>query len=295
MDSHNAEQFAFENPIDAVGHAQLRHVMTLDHELSDGAYRTFAIYLKYAHQNPACWPSIERIAKDRSKAVVTISRHNKELEDLGYIQRKRRTGLTTLTVIRDLNQVPRLKAIAAQELESRIPKDIKNDRTNISKTTGKTYQKCYVEEEPLEEESKKKTTTPQAAKAETPDNDLPIPEEAIPWKGPPPPAARMFQACANRWPRRATYRRIHETVGEKPADLEFWGQVVSKYIGLNWNPGNVVGMLEWFEKGELPRVQRKNGGGTATRHERNAAIIERARAKCRATPEQALEAEYTIL
>ena len=62
----------------------------------------------------------------------------------------------------------------------------------------------------------------------------------------------MFRENAHRYPPKAWYTKIAETVGEKPEDLEFWGQVVLAYIGLGWNPGNVSNMLAYYEKREIP-------------------------------------------
>jgi len=85
-----------------------------------------------------------------------------------------------------------------------------------------------------------------------------------PWRGPPPAAARVYRSHMNRWPRRTQYRRLHEVVGDSPPDLEFWGRVVSEYDALGWNPMNLAGMLEWFERREIPHVQRGGNSGHRT-------------------------------
>ena len=68
----------------------------------------------------------------------------------------------------------------------------------------------------------------------------------------------------------------------KPHELE---EVLKKLVGQHLNGG-------------IRTKQRKNGGGSIARHDRNAEIIERARQKYRQAPPvetDALEAEYTIL
>ena len=69
----------------------------------------------------------------------------------------------------------------------------------------------------------------------------------------------------------------------KPHQLE---DVLKKLIGQHLNGG-------------IRAKQRKGGGGTVARHEHNASVIERARAKYTQAPppveDTALEAEYTIL
>lgn len=162
--STQSEEFAFRNPVKQVGFAQLEHVIALDHELSDGAYRTLALYMKYAQQKDTCFPGIERIAKDRGKNVSTISRHNAELEALGYITRQRRTGTTTLTYIEDVYEIPRLKAVATDELSHR-----NNDRCKVAITQSVTLQKCDVEEEQGEgEQGEEYTMVPTAPDSPSP-------------------------------------------------------------------------------------------------------------------------------
>ena len=286
------EEFVFENPVEAVGFAQLRHIVMLDRKLSDGAYRTFATYIKYAQQNPTCWPGIETIARDRGKSAATISRHNQELESLGYIRRQRRMGNTTLTIIRDLNQVPRLQELAIHELQEREHR--KNERIVISKMQGKISQKRDVEEEPLEEESPKENKPMPKAKEPIPEPDIPLPDIEGPWKGPAPPAAKVYLERFNFNARKTLWRRIHETVGDQLDDLEFWDAVIAKYDALGWNPKNIDGMLEWYEKRELPKVSRGGGNGGGQAH----AIAEIARVK-REYAEQKMHdivpGEYTML
>lgn len=106
------DTFEFENPVMAMGFAQIPHAMTLDTTLTDGAYRTYAIYLRYAHQKNVCWPGRERMARDRGLSVSTISRHNAELVQLGYILRHENPDGSWRTVILDLNNNPRLQQIA---------------------------------------------------------------------------------------------------------------------------------------------------------------------------------------
>lgn len=167
------EEYAFENPVDGIGFAQLRHVATLDGQLSDGAYRTYAIYLKYAQQKPTCWPGIETVAKDRKKSTCSISRHNAELEELGYITRKKRTGKTTLTIIHNLTLNERLQALAQDELQKRD--NCNNDMCKVAKMQSIKLQKCNPEEEQLEEESLKNNTSPPSAETSQP--NIPIKED----------------------------------------------------------------------------------------------------------------------
>jgi len=77
----------FENPVKQLGYAMVYHVATLDDELSAEALRTLLVYTMFAQQKNACWPSRKTVAQMRKKDVATITRHNQELERLGYIKR----------------------------------------------------------------------------------------------------------------------------------------------------------------------------------------------------------------
>ena len=85
-------------------------------------------------------------------------------------------------------------------------------------------------------------------------------------KRPIPPAVNIFRENAHRFPPKAWWSEVIQTVGEQIADLERWGQVVKCYVGLGWNPGNVRGMLDFFKRNEIPpdgkARNNPNGNGT---------------------------------
>jgi DNA-binding transcriptional regulator YhcF (GntR family) len=139
------------NPIEQLGFAQLRHIATIDPEISDGAYRTYALYLMYAQQSGKGWPSRERMAKERNVNDATISRHNAELESLGYITRQRRTGHSSITIMESIDLIPRLKELATNYLHER--EDAKAQReldamSNVAELRHEMLQNRDVEEEP---------------------------------------------------------------------------------------------------------------------------------------------------
>ena len=74
---------------------------------------------------------------------------------------------------------------------------------------------------------------------------------------PTPPAVTAYRENANRYPPKSWYKQIADTVGEKPDDLGFWAMVVHAYVGNGWNPGNAKGMLEFYERREIPASNSK--------------------------------------
>lgn len=67
-----------------------------------------------------------------------------------------------------------------------------------------------------------------------------------------PAAVEAFRSAAKCWPAKAQWPAIDSAVGADPARLELWGKVVAGYILKGWNPRNVAGMLEFFNRGEVP-------------------------------------------
>jgi len=148
----------FENPVKQLGYAMVYHVATLDDELSAEALRTLLVYTMFAQQKNACWPSRKTVAQMRKKDVATITRHNQELERLGYIKRQKRSGTSSITILTDYESSPRLVELARQILQERnnAPTDTPPKRKSaLSKSADVRPAKAHKrapEEEPIEEE-----------------------------------------------------------------------------------------------------------------------------------------------
>jgi len=121
MSNQNERQeITYRNPVQSFGFAMAHHVLVLDPALSDGAMRTYILYLRYAQQKGVCWPSIATLAEERGKSPGTIQRHIAELEQLGYITRERRgDGQSAKTIIEDITQINRLAHLAQGKIRSR--------------------------------------------------------------------------------------------------------------------------------------------------------------------------------
>jgi DNA-binding Lrp family transcriptional regulator len=75
------------------------------------------------------------------------------------------------------------------------------------------------------------------------------------------PAIRAFRKNAHRYPAKSWFQDVAETVGEHPADVEFWGQIVKAWVGVGYNPVNVLGMLDCYRRGELPSTAASRAAG----------------------------------
>lgn len=71
-----------------------------------------------------------------------------------------------------------------------------------------------------------------------------------------PASVSAYREAAHRYPNKSLYGLIDEHVGSDPNKINFWREVVVRYISLGWNPSNITGQLEWFDRNELPH---KNG------------------------------------
>ena len=116
------EQMRFRRPVHALGFAMIYHVLTLDRELSDGAFRLYALLLKYARQKDACWPGLERLAEDLGKGVPTVKRRLAELVDRGLVTRERRFMRSSVTWIEDLEE-----AYQGSPILERAFEEVKNE------------------------------------------------------------------------------------------------------------------------------------------------------------------------
>jgi hypothetical protein len=67
-----------------------------------------------------------------------------------------------------------------------------------------------------------------------------------------PPAVQAFISAAHYTPDSALHQSMQEAIGDKPADLKFWGDVVLGWIAKGWNPRNISGMFDFYKRRELP-------------------------------------------
>lgn len=84
----------------------------------------------------------------------------------------------------------------------------------------------------------------------------------------PPPAIEVYKQVVERYPKRALWPGIEKTVGDAQADLEFWERVVKNYVACGWNQMNVSGMLDYFQRRDLPSTNGGNGNGRNGHHNR---------------------------
>ena len=66
---------------------------------------------------------------------------------------------------------------------------------------------------------------------------------------PTPPAVKVFQANAHRYPAKGWYAKVDAAIGDDPAALQKWGAIVLEWVGKGRNPVNVAGMLEVYKDG----------------------------------------------
>jgi len=96
------QRIEHENPIREVGFAQIEHVVTLDLELSDGAFRTYALLHYFWRDKKQMWASTATLAAMRGVKEATILAHLRELIAAGLIERRRRLGQSSIICLKDL-------------------------------------------------------------------------------------------------------------------------------------------------------------------------------------------------
>ena len=85
--------------------------------------------------------------------------------------------------------------------------------------------------------------------------------ETIPEKSPVPLSVEIYRVEARVYPNKSCWPDIERIVGENSIDIERWAKTIHAYILLGWNRFNVSGMLEFFERGEIPHVKRNSNNG----------------------------------
>lgn len=76
-----------------------------------------------------------------------------------------------------------------------------------------------------------------------------------------PPAVAVYREISQRYPKRSLYEMIDQAVGDAPDNLDLWRRVVTAYIASGWNPINLLGMLEYYKRREVPapKAQPQHG------------------------------------
>ncbi len=97
------EQIILEgfDPISAHGFTQVPNVVLRDASLSPGAKLCYAMLLSYAWQKDSCFPGQDALVKDTGISKRSTVRFMKELEQSGYLEKKRRgLGKTNIYTLR---------------------------------------------------------------------------------------------------------------------------------------------------------------------------------------------------
>ena len=85
------------DPVTLHGFTQVPNVILTDKTLSVGSKLTYAMLLKYAWSQDACFPGQQTLANDMGAGERSIRTYLKELEDVGFLEVKQRgLGKTNL-------------------------------------------------------------------------------------------------------------------------------------------------------------------------------------------------------
>ena len=87
------------DPVTLHGFTQVPNVILTDTALSVGAKLAYAMLLKYAWSNDACFPGQQTLAKDMGAGERSVRTYLKELEDIGFLEVKQR-GLGKTNIYR---------------------------------------------------------------------------------------------------------------------------------------------------------------------------------------------------
>jgi hypothetical protein len=85
------------DPVTRHGFTQVPNVILTNKELSVGAKLAYAMLLKYAWTDDACFPGQQKLADDMGSGERSVRTYLKELEDAGFLEvTQRGLGKTNL-------------------------------------------------------------------------------------------------------------------------------------------------------------------------------------------------------
>jgi DNA-binding MarR family transcriptional regulator len=131
----DTQEIRHRNPIKELGFAAMEHALTLDTNLSDGSYRTYALLKFYWQNKYTAFPTVDTMATQRGLRRETVGVHLKELVDKGLITRQPRVGTSTLTHLEDLPQ--EYSDLALKELERRDARREENLTATLEKSNAR--------------------------------------------------------------------------------------------------------------------------------------------------------------
>lgn len=102
-----ADELVVERITERFGFAMMWHIIALDDRISDGAYRLYAVLLKYARQDGVAYPGETRLGEDLGVDERTVRRRFIELQTARLVSRYRRYSTSSITVINDVERVYR--------------------------------------------------------------------------------------------------------------------------------------------------------------------------------------------
>jgi len=77
---------------------------------------------------------------------------------------------------------------------------------------------------------------------------------------PKPAAVHVYREIAHLYPHQSQYEIMDKAIGADQQSLARWGETVTAWCGCGWNPKNVKGMLDFYQRGEMPGTQKPTNG-----------------------------------
>ncbi|PJI07669.1 helix-turn-helix domain-containing protein [Clostridium sp. CT7] len=108
-------------------------------DLSNGAFRLYILLQSYCYGNQkhTCYPSQATLSKQLNRTTRTIQRYLKELEDKGYIEKKRRGSISN--IYKMLKKVIQQKVNKAVNSAKNAYKKYKNKLDNFNDYSQREY------------------------------------------------------------------------------------------------------------------------------------------------------------
>lgn len=93
--------------------------------------------------------------------------------------------------------------------------------------------------------------------------------QSQPARQPKHPAIETYRAVTGHYPRQETEPLITAAGIETEAELQFWENVIRHFSGCGWRRDNIVGMVEYYQRRELPATRPNRRSNKGSYHEKN--------------------------
>jgi len=209
-----------------------------DMGLSPFAYRLYGHFKRVAGEDGKCWQSTSALATHCCMSIGSVSKAKKELVEKKLIaienQKGERGFGRDIVTILDVWQANRENCSPSEHISS--------------------PHEQYVHLVKSKEEPSKKNPYIAQAASEVKVTNISAPKKQA--RTPIPEPVKWYRGIIGRYPRKALYHQVIETIGKK-RDGPLLRRCYEAWLARGYNPQNMNWLFEWYVSGAIPPMNGK--------------------------------------